>query len=273
MSIRLAIRDQVRGLVGSGSVDLSRPPGDPGLFGPGSATWTVHGDFTAMMVGGICSLLVQMLHPAALAGVWDHSDFRGNMGGRLKRTAQFISVTTFGSTAAAESAIARVRRVHEHVAGTLPDGTAYRASDPRLLTFVHVAEVDSFLRGYLTYRDPAFPAARQDQYLCEMAMLARALGAEDVPEDRAGVAAFLAAIRPELRVDARTRTVAKFLLNQPSPHPSLAPMNAMMMGAGVDLLPPWAARLHGRMPVGPGRPMVRAGTMGMGAVLRWALKA
>ncbi|RZK81376.1 MAG: DUF2236 domain-containing protein, partial [Methylobacterium sp.] len=141
MGLKSAIGERVRGLVGSQELDLSRPAGDPGLFGPGSATWAVHGDFTSMMIGGVCSLLVQMLHPAALAGVWDHSDFRRDMLGRLKRTAQFVTVTTYGSTAKAEGMIGRVRRIHDRVGGTLPDGTPYSANDPALLTWVHAAEV------------------------------------------------------------------------------------------------------------------------------------
>ena len=89
LPVRRQIADQIRDVVGSRDLDLTRPPGDDGLFGPGSATWLVHGDFTAMMAGGIASLLIQMLHPAALAGVWDHSDFRRDMAGRLRRTADY----------------------------------------------------------------------------------------------------------------------------------------------------------------------------------------
>lgn len=272
MDMRAAIGDRVRGLVGSGELDLTRPPGDPGLFGPDSATWAVHGDFTSMMVGGICSLLVQMLHPSALAGVWDHSDFRGDMLGRLKRTAQFVSVTTYGSTQEAERMIARVRAIHDRVAGTLPDGTPYAANDPALLTWVHAAEVDSFLRAHLRYRDPTMPGARQDAYLAEMAVLARALGAEDVPDTRAGLAAYLAAMRPALRVDARTRQVARVLIGQPSPSRLNAPVNAVMMRAGIELLPRWAARLHGLATPTGVRPAVRLGATGVARLMRWALR-
>src|SRR5207237_10791125 len=114
-----------------------RPPGDDGLFGPGSVGWKVHGDFPAMMMGGVAALLMQMLHPAALAGVWDHSNFRRDMQGRLRRTAQFIAGTTFGSTAHARQLIDRVRRIHARVDGVLEDGTPYTADDPEVLTWVH----------------------------------------------------------------------------------------------------------------------------------------
>ncbi len=272
MDMRRAIGDRVRGLVGSGEMNLQRPPGDAGLFGPGSATWAVHGDFTSMMIGGIGSLLVQMLHPAALAGVWDHSDFRRDMTGRLRRTAQFISVTTYGPTDAAERMIARVRSVHDRVAGVLPDGTPYSANDPALLTWVHAAEVDSFLRAHLRYRDPAMPVARQDAYLDEMAQVAVRLGAEDVPRTRAALSAYLAAMRPALRVDDRTRDVARRLIRQPSPSLLNAPVNAVMMQAGIDLMPRWAAQLHGLDVPAAGKPAVRLGALGVGHLMRWALK-
>ena len=272
MDMRAAIGGRVRDLVGSGELDLRRPPGDRGLFGPGSATWAVHGDFTSMMAGGVCSLLVQMLHPGAMAGVWDHSDFRRDMTGRLKRTAQFLAVTTFGATAAAEEAIARVRRIHAKVEGTMADGTPYRADDPALLTWVHAAEVDSFLRAYIVYREPAMPAARQDAYLAEMATVARRLGAEDVPETRAALDAYLAGMRPALRADERTREVARRMLRQPSPSLLNAPANRLMLHAGVDLLPRWAARMHGLERPQVERRATRLGMAGVGGVLRWALR-
>lgn len=272
--LRDTIQTEVHRLVGfgDGAVDLTRPAGDDGLFGPGSASWLVHGDFTAMMAGGVAALLLQMLHPGALAGVWDHSNFRADMLGRLRRTAQFISGTTYGATATAERLIARVRTIHDAVAGTLPDGTPYSANDPALLTFVHVAEVSSFLAGYRRYRDPAFPAAEQDRYLGEYARVAERLGATDVPRTRAAMEAYFARIRPQLRADHRTREVARALLDQPPASRAMAPAQTLLMEGGIALLPRWAARMHG-LDRPPGhRPIVRAGMAGVGSVLRWALR-
>lgn len=267
--VRRGIAERVARLVGSGEVSLERPPGDPGLFGPGSASWAVHGDFAAMLIGGVSALLMQMLHPSAMAGVWDHSHFRRDMTGRLKRTAQFVAGTTFGSTETAEALVARVRRVHAGVRGTRADGVAYRADDPALLTWVHAAEVDAFLRAHLRYRDPFF--SRGDEYLAEQARLARMLGAEGVPETRAELRGYFRAVRPQLLADERTRNVSRLMIAQPSPSLATAPFNAVMMRAGVDLLPDWARRMHGlRLPF-PGAPAVRAGAVGVGAVLRWAL--
>ena len=269
--LRQAIADQIRQLVGAGGANRERVRTDSGLFGPGSACWKVHGDFTSMMVGGIAALFLQMLHPGALAGVWDHSNFRQDMSGRLRRTARFIAGTTYGSTAEAGALIAHVGQIHDRVAGRLPDGTPYSANDPDLLTWVHVAEVSSFLAAYLRYKDPSFPPSEQDRYFAEVAIIAEKLGAKNVPKSRAAVLAYLREIRPQLRYDDRTREVARALLSQRAPNPAAAPFLALMFEAARDLLPDWAQRMHGfRAPVA-GRPVVRLGVQGVGRMFRWAL--
>jgi uncharacterized protein (DUF2236 family) len=269
--VRQAIAKQVRALTGAGdgAIDLTRPAGDDGLFGPTSVSWRVHADFSSMMIGGTAALLVQMLHPGALAGVWDHSDFRRDMLGRLKRTAQFIAATTYGSTAEAERLIGRVRTIHDHVHGQLPDGTRYDANDPHLLTWVHVAETDSFLRAYLRYRDPTLSRTEQDRYFAENVVVAERLGATDVPDSRAATEAWLRDVRGELRCDDRTRAVRDALLQQPLPNPLLKGFGALNTAAAIDLLPPWARamlELQHRPRIG-----VRSGAQGMARVLRWAL--
>ena len=272
--IRRRIADEARQLVSTGSdaTRLARPPGDQGLVPEGSVAWQVHGDFATMIVGGVAALLMQMLHPAALAGVWDHSNFRKDSLGRLRRTAQYIAGTTFGSTATAGALVAQVRRIHDRVHGTLPDGTAYSANDPALLTFVHVAGADSFLAAYMRYRAP-LGLADQDRYFAETAVVARALGARAVPETRRGVDTYLRGIRPQLRSDARSRDVAQALLSQPMGSAAVQPLNRLMQQAGIDLLPGWAAEMHGLAVPGYRKPLVRAGAMGTSAVLRWALAA
>jgi uncharacterized protein (DUF2236 family) len=270
LDLRRSLERQVHRLVGFGSGEVDLENGDAGLFGPGSSAWRVHGDFTAMMVGGVTALLMQMLHPGALAGVWDHSNFRADMLGRLRRTAQFVSGTTYGSTEQAGRLIDRVRSIHDRVRGVLPDGTPYSANDPDLLTWVHIAEVSSFLAAYLRYRDPAFPGAAQNRYLAETAIVARRLGATDVPTTRADLAAYFGAIRPKLRADDRTHTIAGVLLSQPAPNLALAPFGKLMLQAGIDLLPDWAAEMHG-LSSAP-RPILRAGMRGTGTMLRWALR-
>ncbi|WP_205854071.1 oxygenase MpaB family protein [Phenylobacterium kunshanense] len=270
--IRDAVVRQVRLLVGgTGDDTVERNRQDTGLFGPDSACWKVHGDLTSMMVGGIAALYLQMLHPGALAGVWDHSDFRKDMLGRLRRTARFIAGTTYGDRAEAQGLIDRVRGIHAQVSGTLPDGGAYSADDPDLLTWVHVAEVSSFLAAYLRYVDPAFPAEAQDRYYRETAEVARRLGATDVPESRGEVAAYLEAVRPQLRHDLRTRAVAAALASAPAPSAAAAPAMAAAFDAARDLLPPWAAELHGFRLSGARRAVARAGVQALGRGMRWAL--
>lgn len=251
-----------------GEAPVQRRP--DGLFGPKSVAWRVHGDVTTMLVGGVSGLLLQMLHPAVLAGVWDHSNFRADMHGRLRRTARFIALTTYGGRDEAEHAIDRVRRIHAHVAGTLPDGTPYSAGDPRLLAWVHVTEATSFLAAWRRYAEPGMSDRDGDRYFAEMAQVGRALGADPVPTTRAAAAALIEAMRPELRVDHRTREVAALVLDQPAPTPAAEPFQRLVMGAGIDLLPGWARAMHDRNAPALARPLLRAGTFGLARTLRWA---
>ena len=243
-----------------------------GLFGPSAVAWRVHGDVTSMMVGGIAGLLLQMLHPAVLAGVWDHSNFRQDMHGRLRRTAKFIALTTYGAADEAEAAIARVRGIHDLVSGTLPDGTPYRAGDRALLAWVHVTETTCFLESWLRYADPAMPAVDQDRYFAEMVRIGRGLGADPVPRTRREARDLIQAMRPQLLCDARTREVARFLLTQRPRSRAAEPFQALAMQAALDLLPDWARAMHGLPAPALTRPRVRAGTLGVAATLRWAFR-
>ncbi len=243
-----------------------------GLFGPKSVAWRVHGDVTSMMVGGISSLLLQMLHPAVLAGVWDHSNFRTDMHGRLRRTARFIALTTYGGRNEAEAVIARVRHIHDKVGGTLPGGMPYAANDPALLAWVHVTEAASFLNAWRRYAEPGMSPADQDRYYAEMAQVALALGAAPVPADRAGARRLMETYRPQLRTDARTREVRNLVLNAATTDRLAAQVQALGNQAAIDLLPDWARRMHGLANPLLGRPLVRAGTLGVAQTLRWAFR-
>lgn len=241
-----------------------------GLFGPGSVVWRVHGDVTAMMVGGVSGLLLQMLHPAVLAGVWDHSNFRQDMLGRLRRTARFIALTSYGGRDEAEAAIAHVRAIHARVSGALPDGTPYRADDPRLLAWVHVTEAISCLAGWRRYAEPRMSSADRDRYFAEMARIGEALGADPVPRSQLEAQRLIETMRPELIADERTREVAGLVLGTRAHKPSAEPLHKLTMQAAIDLLPDWARRMHGLAGPGPLTPLVRAGTTGVARTLRWA---
>lgn len=272
--IRSRIEQQLMSLTGLslGQLDLENPKGDPGLFGPDSISWQVHGDFSSMLIGGISALLLQALHPLALAGVWDHSNFRQDMLGRLRRTSQFVSGTTFGSRRDAEWLIDKVRAIHLQVVGTAPDGRPYAASDPDLLTWVHVAEVSNFLTAHLRYRNPQLSAADQDRYYAEIAVVAERLGARHVPKSRQAVADYLQGMRPQLLCDDRSREVLRLLLDAPAPSVLARPFGDLMMKAGIDLLPEWASAMFGIRQNPLQRQLIRASVKRSAPMLRWAMR-
>lgn len=273
LPIQRAIATQVVAMLNDvkrGERPIVRRP--DGLFGPEAVAWRVHGDVVGMLVGGVSGLLLQMLHPAVLAGVWDHSNFRQDMHGRLRRTARFIAITTYGGREDALRAIDRVNTIHGHLSGILPTGEPYRVRDPELLSWVHVTECWSFLNGWIRYAEPNMSLADQDRYFAEMAGLGERLGADPLPRSRAEARALIEAMRPRLRADERSAEVARLVLSQPPSSPATGPIQAMAMQAGVELLPTWARRMHGLSAPVVTRPFVRAGTMGLARTLRWTFE-
>ena len=199
----------------------------------------VHND-CAMFVGGMAALLLQSLHPLAMAAVADHSGYRADPWGRLQRTSHFIAATTFGREEYAMAAIARVRAIHEHVTGTAPDGRPYAASDPHLLTWVHVAEVHAFLGAYEVYGERRLSQAARDGYVADMARIAAALGVPDPPATEAGARAAFDRYRGELRGTPQAWGAARFLLREPPLPLVLRPVYAGLAAGAVALLPRWA---------------------------------
>ncbi len=272
--IRRRIEQQVFNLTGLSlnQIDYENPKGDPGLFGPDSVCWKVHADFPSMLCGGIGALMLQMLHPLALAGVWDHSTFRQDMIGRLRRTSQFVAGTTFAAKADALWLIDLVNGIHRRVNGQAPDGRAYSATDPELLTWVHVAEVRSFMAGYLRYGDPDLSLEDQDRYFDEVALIAESLGAVKVPRTRLQIDDYLDAMRPQLCFDDRTAEVLQLLLKAPAPSCMTRPVSYLMARAGIDLLPEWGQTLAGVGLNHPQRCLIQAGMGVMAPTLRWSLR-
>lgn len=271
-SLRIKLVDQVRGVfndVEGGQQPV--PPSDEALFERDSPIRMVHADIVGMMVGGIRGLLLQMLHPHALQGVLDHSNFRADMHGRLRRTARFIAVTTFGHRDDAHKAIERVNRIHAKVSGTLPDGTAYSASNPRTLAWVHVVEATSFLAAYKRHVRPDMPGHEQDEYFRQFALIARALGADPVPENRNEAEALLRELRRDLRTSPEAREIAQLVLTQ---RPEGAPpaVQAMLGAEAVVMLPSFARSMLGLERPGLAALPARAATWGVGKTLRWAFR-
>lgn len=260
--VRATFNDQAKG-------ERPVPASDDALFPPGSVIRRVHGDVTSMMVGGIAALLTQMLHPQALAGVWDHSDVAEDQLGRLRRTARFIAVTTYGHRDLALEAIAKVNAIHEQVSGTLPDGSHYRATDRWLLAWVHVAGAINFLDGWRRYAEPRMSGADQDRYFAESGEVAQLLNADPVPRTRAEAERLIARFQPELRVDERTRMFRDLVLKARPASLGEAPVQKLIMNAAVDLMPAFARRMHGlSSPMLP--PVIRGATFGIASTIRWA---
>ncbi|MDQ1741290.1 MAG: hypothetical protein QOE53_2942 [Pseudonocardiales bacterium] len=243
----------------------------PRWFDQSRPIWQVHND-AAMFVGGLRALLLQSLHPLAMAGVAGHSGYRGDPWGRLHRTSHFLAVTTFGTEADATAMTARIRAIHERVRGTAPDGRPYAASDPHLLRWVHLAEVDSFLYAYQRYGAGSLDQAGRDGYVADAARVAGALGVLDPPTTEAQVRAELTGYRPELEGTREARQAARFLLLKPPlPLPARAPYG-ILAAAAVASLPVWA-RWPLRLPYLPlaEATVVRLAGDGLVRGIRWVL--
>lgn len=253
---------------------------DPGLFGPESVTWQMHGD-PMMWVAGVRALYLQALHPRAVRGVMQNSDFRKDAWGRLMRTAGFVGTITYGTTEAAEKAGARVRRIHRLLKVTDPrTGETYGVDDPALLLWIHCAEADSYLQ---VERRSGFPLtdAQADRYIDEHRRSARLVGLDPagVPATTAQLAAYFERIRPRLASSPDALDVDDFL-RKPPVHPLLVPARALLWRSVATLayqsLPPYAHELYGR-PAPPAATVDRrlrtAGTLlrGIPSRLRWQL--
>ena len=276
--------DGVRGRMGA--VIFSRIAGDEGprrrerilfaegprRFGPGDAICAVHGD-ASMFAGGIRALLLQSLHPLAMAAVDQHSGYRGDPWGRLQRTSTFLAETTFGTIEDADRAVRVVRAVHGRITGTAPDGRPYEASDPHLLRWVHVAEIDSFLRAHDRYGATPLDAAGRDEYVAQSAVVARALGATDLPETVAELDQVMADYRPELTSTAAARQAARFILVHPPVPLALRLPYSMLSAAAVGMMPRWTRR-ELRLPYLPvtEATAVRASGKLVTAAIRWAMR-
>ncbi|MFD7921970.1 oxygenase MpaB family protein [Streptomyces sp. NPDC059740] len=253
---------------------------DAGWFGPGSVTWQLHSD-PVMWIAGVRALYLQALHPGAVQGVLQNSDFRRDAWGRLLRTARFVAALTYGRTEDAEEAAARVRRVHRHLSFTDPvDGRRRGVDEPELLLWVHCAEVDSYLavvrRSGLPLND-----AQADAYVREQRASAALVGLDPtlVPGDTASLDAYLQGALPGLSVAAGAREVEAFLRRPPVPLP-LLPLRATLWrhlsGLAYDTLPPFARDLYGR-PSPPPEVVTRrlrrtgAALRALPARLRWSL--
>jgi uncharacterized protein (DUF2236 family) len=243
-----AIGERLRAITGSAKSsleDFAVPAGDPGLFGPTSMVWRVHAHFTAMMVGGLSSLIVQALHPRALAAVWDHSQFRDKLKDRLSRTAFFVAATTYGSQAFAMKAIQRVNAIHSRITGTDLQGRPYVANEPALLNWVHLVEATSFLTAHQHLAKTPLTPTEADQYMAEMAVLGHLLGGVDLPSTVAAAEGQMRGYQAELQFDARAQEVVGLIASYPTDVLD-KPFMGLVLESSFDLMPDWVLQLLGR---------------------------
>ncbi|BDZ42762.1 histidine kinase [Paraoerskovia sediminicola] len=260
-----------------GPEQRARIHGTPGPrdFPPGAAIRRVHDD-ASMFVGGFRALLLQALHPLAMAAVAEHSGYRTDPWGRLARTSTFLATTTFATSADAQQAIDIVRAVHVRMKGVAPVGRPYAADDPWLLRWVHIAEADSFLTAHQLYGRRPLDGAGCDEYLAQVATVAERLGAVDVPHDRVALRRAFTEFGPELRATRESEDVARYLISEP-PLPWVAKGAYSLLGrAALASLPSWARRATPTpwYPRGSGRgdtATARAGGHAATKAIRWAL--
>jgi uncharacterized protein (DUF2236 family) len=234
-------------------------PADDGFFGPGSVTWRLHADLSAP-VSGLRSLLLQALHPLAMAGVDQHSQWRDDPAGRFASTAAYVLTTTYGDRATARAAADRVRKIHEWVRGTDPvTGRPYAAGDPELLIWVHAAQVESGLTAARRYGAP-FSDTEADRYVAEMTASAELVGVPPgaAPASVAELDDYFEAVRPELVLSPAAADTAAYLTEMPAIEPELTDLWQVLAAASVASLPDWARDLYGRADaVAPDRTEVR----------------
>jgi uncharacterized protein (DUF2236 family) len=273
-ALRSVLSDAVRSRVSTAQdAAIFTDPGDR-WFGPDAIVRVVHAD-ASMFVGGLRALLLQALHPLAMAGVAGHSGFRGDPWGRLQRTSRFIAMTTYGPADQAEAMVRRIRRIHDSVTGTAPDGRPYAANDPHLLKWVHLTEVDSFLLAHRRFGSAPLTVEQQDQYVAEEAIVASKIGVIQPPTTTAELRDAMRSYRHELAGTPQARDTARYLLFTP-PLPVIArPGYGLISGAAIGTLPSWARRMLRLPPPLPVADRLLGTVAGQIATrtMRWAITA
>lgn len=227
----------------------AEPAGDPGLIGPGSVSWKINSDISAVTIAGVGAIVMEILHPSVMAGVGLQSNYREEPYRRARTTFGWVITTTFGSTSAAEGLIERVKRMHSRVNGLRPDGAPYRALDPELIAWVHSCIPWAVMTAYERFNEP-LTEAEKDRYLAEQSVIGLMSGAEEVPTTVSDLEAFVEEIRPKLEVNDLTREFFDFLIEGPLgalrlPGPLGRPVKRFQIESGMSLMPRWAQELAG----------------------------
>lgn len=270
-SLTAALRERVAGPDGEQRMMQLLEPSAPRWFGEDRPIRRVHGD-AAMFIGGLRALLVQSLHPLAMAGVAQHSDYRQDPWGRLQRTADFLAATTFGPQVEAQRAVDLVNRVHQHVVGTASDGRPYSARDPHLLRWVHIIEIDSFLSAHQRFGEFPLDAAGADGYVHDTALIARKLGVSAPPESVRALRDQISSYRGEIRGTKESRDALRYLMLEPPLPPVARAAYSLLIAATISTLPRWS-RPHLGLPYLPITERFALQPLGdvITRVVRWAM--
>jgi uncharacterized protein (DUF2236 family) len=224
---------------------VPQDPADDGFFGPGSVTWRISADL-AGPVAGLRALMMQALHPLAMAGVDQHSDWRQDPVGRLAATSAYLATISFGDRATAERAGARVRRIHEHVRGVdSVTGRPYAAGDPALLLWVHAALVDSALAARALF-GPSLSALDCDRYVAEMVVAAELVGVPValVPASVAELDRYISSVRADLTCTQAASESMAYVLDPPGLDEDIAEIWQDVRLGAVAALPDWARDMY-----------------------------
>ena len=265
-----AVRSKVAGSdAADRAVEIWGKPG-PRWFTPSDPVWRVHED-ASMFPGGIAALLMQTLHPLAMAGVAGHSGYRSDPWGRLKRTSDYIAITTYATIPDAEALIGRIRARHEQVRGKDYRGRPYRASDPTLLTWVHATEIQAFLWAHQAYGRSPLSDTRADLYVEQAGLPAAKLGVPDPPCSVAELTALIDSMRPQLEVSPEALDTVDFLLRTPPVTGAARPGYQLLAYGAVAILPDWVREMLNISLPGLAVPIASGlGRFGTAAV-RWGL--
>lgn len=266
-SARVGVAQTPEGSIRSLQTDFRHPVGDPGLMGPSSITWRVFNSPVSNAIGGIAAVILELAEPAVRAGVWDHSTFKEDPIKRMQRTAMAAQAIVYGPTQAAQKTFERVTRMHERVSGETHHGTSYQATDPELLTWVHVTAGWGFLNAHIRYVEPRMTRADQDRYHAEREEVGYGFGASCVPTSVAAVDEYMATMLSKLYVND---TVQEFIgvVGDATPMGRMGrPFQRLLVQAAIDLLTEDMQRACGvrlTHPLGSGlryvvKPLVRAG--------------
>jgi uncharacterized protein (DUF2236 family) len=251
------------------------PPGDPGLAGgPGSISWEVNGDLASVSAAGMAAIIMEVLHPSVMAGVYEQSSYRTQPLRRAQNTLGYVLRTTFGSTEAATAVIDRVHKVHSHINGTRPDGVPYRALDPELIGWVHTCIPWAVMEAFHRYRRP-LTVAEKDRYLAEQAPIGRMGGAEWVPESVAELEAYVERMRPLMAMTEQTREFLDFLAGDVEGEWRATARQQLErrlgLAASMTLMPAWARHLTGTyQPTAVQRAYLVPSARLQARLLRWA---